>query len=248
MRERKPTALPTQEVATMIRTLRALIAVAVISAPFVTGSAANAQVCTALDPTCIAEETLGTVGDAIDDTVGAADDARGGAQEAADDAVKNVKGRADDVVTTVRETVDGIVDPGGNPPPGGGGGGGGSDPGNGGGTDGPAIDPGHTGTPQHHGAVPGRAGGSPRTTSTTGGIAATDPGPFRPSASDGSGQSDAGASPTIARVAADVIKGLALMALLLGAVTVFLTLQERLDKRDPKLLLASLGSDRVQFT
>jgi hypothetical protein len=38
------------------------------------------------------------------------------------------------------------------------------------------------------------------------------------------------------------------MALLLGGVAAFLTIQDRLDRRDPKLLPVSIGSDRVQFT
>jgi hypothetical protein len=48
-------------------------------------------------------------------------------------------------------------------------------------------------------------------------------------------------------VAAGVIGGVALMAVLLGAILAFLAFQDRIDRRDPKLAMAAVGSDRVSF-
>ena len=61
-------------------------------------------------------------------------------------------------------------------------------------------------------------------------------------------QNDSDPRSTIARVTPAVVGGIAVMALLLGAVALFLSVQDRVDRRDPKLLPASIGSDRVQFT
>jgi hypothetical protein len=69
-----------------------------------------------------------------------------------------------------------------------------------------------------------------------------------PLANDPSSHTDGGAAPTIGQVAAGVAGGLAVMALLLGAVGAFLTIQDRLDRRDPKLVPAAIGDDRVRFT
>ena len=60
--------------------------------------------------------------------------------------------------------------------------------------------------------------------------------------------SDHGGRSALASLAVGVIGGVALMALLLGAVAAFLMVQDRLDRRDPKLLAAALGSDQVPFS
>ena len=133
--------------------------------------------------------------------------------------------------------VDGVVPGGGTTSPGGGGG---SDPGNGGG---------HPGSGGHSGGNGGRHDGVQPTTSAGVGSPTSAPGsasstaPPRDAAPDRSGNS----VPTISRVAAGVLGGAAVMAFLVGAIAVFLMVQDRLDRRDPKLLPVSLGSDRVQF-
>ena len=244
----------------MVLSLRVLFAVGVISVPLAlaTAAAAAAQTCPVLDSTCTLDNVTG---DTLDDAGGAAGDAvdRAGdtAHDKVQDTVDQVQGRVDDSTSKVRDTIDQVLGKVGDPPPlpgdgggsgpGGGSGGGGNGGGSqGGGHDGGASGEGHvsgTGSVSRGGGstVSGSAGGS----ATTG---AADPGSLTAPLTNLSQANARGTSPTAGQVAAVVIEGLAVMALLLGAVAVFLTVQDRVDRRDPKLVPVSIGSDRVPFT
>ena len=205
----------------MIRVVRAVFVAAVLLVPVGSALSARAQSCTNLDPTC-------TVGDTADKV-----------QQTAGDATDTANSTAGDAASTVHGTVDGILPHGGPPLPGGDGG---SDPGNGGGHGGSGKHPrahGH----QQQGTRPTKAiaGGSPSAGSTT-------PNSGAPTTGAASDRNVRDTPFTISRVAAGVIGGVAVMGFLAGAIAIFLMVQDRLDRRDPKLLSTSLGSDRVQFT
>ena len=213
----------------MIRSLRVLFAVGVMALPLGLGTAARAQTCLVLDVTCTVDQIVDTGKDTVDD-----------AQTKVHDAVDTVTGTADDTVSTVRDTIDDTLGNVGNPPPGDGGGSGG---GGGGGSNGSGHNP--NGNHNGVGSGGGRSGGHIRASTPTN---ASTPGAAQvPGGSLTTDQNDDPRS-TFAQVATRVIEGLAVMALLLGAVGLFLSVQDRVDRRDPKLLPASIGSDRVQFT
>ena len=230
----------------MIRSLRVLFAVGVMALPLGLGTAARAQTCPVLDGHCTVDQIVDTGGDAVDDVVGSAgdtvDDTVDDAQTKVHDAVDTVTGTADDTVSTVRDTVDDTLGNVGNPPPGNGGGSGGG--GGGGGSNGSGHDP----NGNHNGVGSGGGRGGRHVGGSTGIPAATNastPGAALAPVTD---QNDGDPRSTIARVTPAVVGGIAVMALLLGAVALFLSVQGRMDRRDPKLLPASIGSDRVQFT
>jgi hypothetical protein len=230
----------------LIRALKIVPAAMLLSVPFALATAASAQTCAAPDLTCTVDHVIddgqdgtGAADDPVGDGVGnAVDDVGGTAQGAVDDVQQTV----DHTAGTVHETLDDVLGSGGIDPPGGGGGG------NGGGGDGHHTGKGGTG----HGNV-GNGGGRAHTRSGTAGAGvhasvATGTEPLTPTTGE-AGTTDRGAlPPTVGQVAARVIGGIAVMALLLGAVAAFLSLQDRLDRGDPKLVPAAIGSDRVRFT
>jgi hypothetical protein len=145
-------------------------------------------------------------------------------------------------VGTVRNTIDQVLGGGATPTPPGGG-----DGGTGGGRNGDRPN-GSNRNPHASGGASRPAGGTagggdPLPVTLTQGDEQGDP------AIDLSSHSSGRAPwPTIGTVAAGVIGGVALMAVLLGAVVAFLAFQDRIDRRDPKLAMAAVGSDRVSFT
>jgi hypothetical protein len=225
----------------MFRSLRIVFAAALFAVPFVMASAAIAQTCAPVDVACTPDQILDQGQDAAGDAAGTAGDAANAAHDAADDTVSRVK-----------DTVDDTLHGGGiDPPPIVGGGDGGN-----GGHDGD----GHTASTRDR--RPG-ANGSGRTEVRTSGSrhgevgasagtsAGVPLGTVEPTAptTDPAARSDADtAPPTIGQVAAGVLTGVAVMALLLGGVAAFLAVQDRLDRRDPKLAPAAIGSDRVLFS
>ncbi len=233
----------------MIRSLRVLFAVGLMALPLGLGTAARAQTCPVLDVTCTVDQIVDTGEDTVDDVVGSAGDAVDNtvddAQTKVHDAVDTGTGTAGDTVSTVRDTIDDTLGNVGNPLPGDGGGSGGG--GGGGGSNGSGHDPNgnHNGVGSGGGRGGGHVGGSTgipaATNASTPGIGPVPPGSLTT-------DQDSDHRPTIAQVAAGVAGGIAVMALLLGAVGLFLSVQDRMDRRDPKLLPASIGSDRVQFT
>jgi len=88
------------------------------------------------------------------------------------------------------------------------------------------------------GASAGTSAGATPAGSDTPSVPTTDP--MRPDIAAG--------PPTVRQVATAATVGIAVMAMLLGAVGVFLSVQDRLDRRDPKLAPAAIGSDRVLFS
>jgi hypothetical protein len=231
----------------MNRSLRVLFAVVLTTVPLGLATSATAQTCPLLDPTCRVDQVIDDGQGVVDDTLGHTGNGTvDGAHDSVQDAVDASQGTAGDTVSTVRDTIDKTIGNIDDPLPGGGPGGGNGGGGNGGG--------GGHGSGHHTGNATGAhdngmgvganvsasAGGSiPAGTTVPGsaGLPPTDP-----------SSRDRGSAPTIAQVAAGVSTGIAMMALLLGAVATFLSVQDRVDRRDPKLVAAAIGSDRVLFT
>ncbi len=224
-----------KEVELMIRRLRAVFVIALMAVPFALPTSAGAQTCAPTDLTCTVDQVGGAAQDVADGPAGTAQDGA----DTGRDAVGTAQGAAKDAVGTVRNTIDQILEDGADRPPTGGGDGGPGGGGSGhrpGGSNGPGHNP-HGGV----GASRPAGGAGPVPLSPIGdepGVPAVDP---------SSQPSDRGPLPTIVAVAAGVIGGVALMAVLLGAVVAFLAIQDRIDRRDPKLAMAAVGSDRVSF-
>ena len=229
----------------MLRSLRVLAAIGVIALPLALTTAAGAQACSELDVVCAAGQvdddarapgdTAGHVGDAAP---GPVHDASGAAQGAADDAEGAVRDTIDD--TLVRNV---------QPPPDGDDGADGGDAGRDGkrgGSEG-VHDAGHR---QHvRSKAPQQVGASRRDAASQAASPSSGPGAGPGPGGDTPGHpTDRGSSATIGHVAAGVVGGVVMMAVLLGAVVAFLAVQDRLDRRDPKLAAAAIGSDRVRFT
>jgi hypothetical protein len=160
----------------------------------------------------------------------------------AGDAVEEAEGQAEETAGTATDTVDPVVEGtldqvnellggGGEPPPGGGGGpaGGGVGGGSGGGNGGGGSHGRGAGTTLVPGtALPGTVG-SPIALST--GLA---PVPVN-------------LGERLTQVAAGAVESLAVVLVLLGVAVGFVLIQDRLDKKDPRLALAPIRSDLVHF-
>jgi hypothetical protein len=225
----------------MIRRVRAVFVIALMTVPFALSTSARAQTCAPTDLACTVDQVGGAAQDVADDPAGTVQDGVNTGQ----DAVHTAQDTTKDAVGTVRNTIDQVLGDGGITPPTGGG-----DGGNGGGGSGDRPD-GSNGSGHHPHASAGAsrpAGGAAR----GGGRLPVSPSegdePGVPGVDPSSDPSGRESSPTFGAVAAGVIGGVALMAVLLGAVVAFLAFQDRIDRRDPKLALAAVGSDRVSFT
>jgi hypothetical protein len=155
-----------------------------------------------------------------------------------DDVVDGGEAVADDPVGTVTDTVTSVVEDrvdqvnqllggGSQPPPGGGGNGGGGGIGGGGGsgTSDAAIDA------RRSGGTGFRGQGPSANILTT-----THPIPDQRSLPE-----------RLATAAAGAVESLAVVFVLLGVAVGFVLIQDRLDKRDPRLALAPIQSDVVRF-
>ncbi len=228
-----------KEVELMIRRLRAVFVIALMAVPFALPTSARAQSCAPTDLTCTVDQVGRAAQDVADDPGGTAHDGVDTAVGTGQDVIDTAHDTTKDAVGTVRNTIDQILEDGADRPPTGGGDGGPGGGGSGhrpGGSNGPGHNP-HGGV----GASRPAGGAGPVPLSPIGdepGVPAVDP---------SSQPSDRGPLPTIVAVAAGVIGGVALMAVLLGAVVAFLAIQDRIDRRDPKLAMAAVGSDRVSF-
>jgi hypothetical protein len=177
--------------------------------------------CALTDPACTTDQATNTVTDTA-----------GGAGDTVDGTVTPVKDKADEAVKQVTDTVNGILHPGGTPTPtptptgGGGGGSGGS------------------------GANGRRAAGSSSgvgavNRETIPGASITTAPPTRPVAEKTAhGPSLAG---RIGEAAAEAVKQVAFPLALALIVVAFLLLQNRLDRRDPKLASAPITPDVLRF-
>jgi hypothetical protein len=237
-------SLHPKEVALMIRRLRAVLVIGLMTVPFALATAADAQSCPPADPTCAVDQVAGTDQHAADDPVGSVHDGADAAAATGQDAVDDA---ARDTVGIVGETVDQLLSSGEKPPSGGGNGGtsGGKSHGSSGSSD--------SGHHSHRDAGAARsADGAARVPAKRSGPllgaeSAMNDESLVPIANHSSDPNDHAALPTVAAVAVGVIGGVTLMAVLLGAVVAFLGFQDRIDRRDPKLALAAVGSDRVSF-
>ena len=160
----------------------------------------------------------------------------------AGDTVEETEGQVEETAGTVTDTVDSVVDDtldqvnellggGSEPPPGGGGGppgaGGGGD--TGGGNGGGGSQGGGADTSLTPGAgLPG-AVGSPIALST------------------GLAPAPASLRERFTQLATRAVESLAVVLVLLGVAIGFVVIQDRLDKKDPRLVLAPIRSDLVQF-
>jgi hypothetical protein len=230
---------------------------------------AAADPCPPLDIGCVVDDTTTTAGGVVDDTtttaVGVVDDTVTTAGGVFDDTVTTAGGVVDDTTTTVGGVVTGVgtvdpgtvvtgvipgglsdgggVIPGGGVTPTGGGStpptGGGSTPSGGGGS--VPSDGTHVASPSSGDrltAVPavGATGAIP----APAGIASTTAGHPFPSFLDGG----PGALLSGARLARTFAFPLGLILLVIG----FVFVQHRIDRKDPKLALAPVGSDHLTFS
>lgn len=193
--------------------------------------------CSPLDAVCAAGEGSATGQDALDDTLGPVDDP---VEDVVDPVVDTVGPVVDDTVDIVNRVLD---DPPVDPPVGGGGGGGhngGARGGNGpGGGQGPGGGAGPFDQPGRDTVVRGLGGSR---------LGATTPGPFDPV---GGVAAPPRKAPSLGDRFAEAIGGaarsLAIVLGLLSLVAAFVLIQNRLDRRDPRLALAPIESDLVSF-
>ena len=198
----------------------------------VTGVSFAHAACPPQDLVCLGEEAVGTGQGGVDDSIGPVDTPGNGSVAPVTDAVDVVTG---DVLDRVKDLLDGVgVDP---PDPTGGGGHGGTHH---------PPDQGSQGTshqaPPHGGAPNGRI-----------------PGGRGPHASIGSGPAPAEPAPSLVRghatasgdrfdtVLEGVARSLAIVLTLFGLAVGFVAIQDRFDRNDPRLALAPVESDIVEF-
>jgi hypothetical protein len=200
----------------------------------------RASACDLTDPTCVVNEVEQTAQDTVDNV-----------QEEANETIDEVQETADETVKDVEETVGEVVNPGNggtdpvpnNPP---------SEPtvpGNSGGpADGPAKRPADKGpsTPNAGSDSREKARGPLRPARTllspmAIGGASFLRNPF------GSDNADSPSDPGLAESAIDAAKDFAFPLLLTIIVGAFLTVQHRVDRRDPKLVFAPIDNDLLSF-
>jgi hypothetical protein len=195
------------------------------------GAATAHAACPVLDPLCVIEET-------VDDGVGQVEDTVRGIETPVDDVLDPLDEVVDPVVDTIFGTVDDVIGGGGGEqpePPGGTGHGGGAQPGahQGGpapsGPDRETVD--IAGPRVHERPELGRVFVpvvSPRSLAETTG-----------SPVEGSGR--------VGAAIGAVARSLAIVLVLFGSTLAFTTIQNRLDRNDPRLSLAPIRSDVVTF-
>jgi len=211
----------------MTRPMHLLVAIplAVLSLAFA-GPALAGETCDPLDVTCVA--------------TGAA----GSGQQNVADTIDTVTGTAKPIADDPQGTVDRILHPGIVDPPGGGGSSGGSGGGGGGQSNGghPGDRPSATGPQTARGTQVGRPAGSrpfgPRSTGSS-----LDPStvPVMPS-------KDPVFADQVASAVRVVAPGLGVVLALFAVALGFVMVQDRLDRRDPKLSLAPVQTEMMGFS
>jgi hypothetical protein len=181
---------------------------------------AHADTCAPLDLECLAQQGGDTLGGAVDK---------------GKDAVDGGTGTVGGIVQQAKDTVDGVVNPGG------GGSGGGTGGGSGGGSGGASG--GDKGGKRHHagpvGSSPAR--GFTSTLNTT------------PATTNDATKATVGAhrrSTVLRSIGGTVVrtaKQLSFPLILAVIVALFVAIQNRVDRNDPKLALAPLTPDRMRF-
>lgn len=227
---------------------RCMIAVGVLAATFLVVPPASAD-CPLLDPICVVEETAGTVEGTVEEVEETAGQVLDEVEETAGAVLEDPPGTVDQTLESVQDTVDQVLSGAGDvaedlpavdPPAG---------------TPAPADPPpGSTqpGDPTGEGSTPGVPGdGTPVPTdtgfagSTTGGLTGLPAG--QPDASSPIGRE--GPSDPIGRLLGSVppIAAVGFPLLLIAIVLLFLAVQDRIDRRDPKLALVPVGTEFVEF-
>jgi hypothetical protein len=192
---------------------------------------ATAQDCPVTDLSCV-DDVVGEVQQNVDDSI----------RDAADDVATTVDTTVDTVADTVRSTLDGLTDPVDPPPPGG---------------DGPGGHDGGSSNHSNHSNHPG--GGSTGSSHRAPGPAAVPSVQAREggtatvigtaiNASADTSPADATDQRSATTRLREAAIGIAVSLLIvLGAVLLFMSIQARLDRRDPKLALAPVTADVVTF-
>jgi hypothetical protein len=206
------------------RRLRGRAAVAAVLLLVLMASPAAADPCAVTDPECLTDTVKETV-DAVEKTVGSAEET---VDEAAEEVSQTVDETGAEVVGQVGTVIDGLLGKGGKPDPGG----------RGDGKDEPeAGRPAGRGGRHEPGPVTGRV--EPRdpsvTTFPTQGTVSRGPVASPPGADRAGGTIGAAA------------KQLAFPALLAMLVLAFLVIQNRMDRKDPRLASAPLGPELLTF-
>lgn len=204
----------------MIRSVRMLVAAS--SAALTLGLAypAWADDCPLSDPTCLTGDLVAPAGDSVTDVV----------PDVVGDAVDDPNGTVEPVVKDVVAEVNRLAAQIGEPPPGEGGGG---PTGNGGGDGSGAGGAGLTDARLQNGT------GLPGSTVLLASSAAD---PDIPIARGGPRLRD-----RVTAAVAAAARSFAVVLVLLGVAIGFVLVQDRLDRKDPKLVLAPVGSDVVLF-
>jgi len=219
------------------RRARCVAAMIFVALPIATAGPAAAE-CATLDLTC-------SVGDVVDTGEGITGGVAGTVDGVAG-TVDGVTGTVEDAVGSARDTIEDVLDPVGEepPPPTTGGGDGGKTDGT---DDDPKQDEASNDEPSVVGAAPGPGGpgdtderpptGSRRSSGLSPALSPS-PAGFEP---------QPGVSQIIGSAIAHVLPSLAAVLALLGVAAAFVLVQDRLDRRDPRLVLAPVDADLVRF-
>jgi hypothetical protein len=197
----------------------------------ITGVSFAHAACPPTDLVCLGEETAGTGQGVVDDTTGPVDAPGGDTIGPVTDAVDPVTG---DLLDRAKDLLDGVgVDP--TDPIGGGSGGGTHHPP----SEGSPGTPNHG--PHHGGPLNGRIPGGPLHGSMGPGQAPSDPAPSVVRDADLTSRDRFDAA------LEGVARSLAIVLTLFGLAVGFVAIQDRLDRNDPRLALAPVESDIVEF-
>ncbi len=208
----------------------------VVSLSTVTIAAAGASfahaTCPPLDLVCLGGETVDTGRGPVNDTIGPidtpGDETIAPVTDATDPVLSEIKGRLDEILGEVG------VDP---PDPIGGGGGGGTHP------PGPGVGDTSNHAPRHDGAAHRRTPGLGPHGSTGPGYASAAEGPSGAVLHD----PDSASGDRFGAALEGVARSLAIVLALFGLAVGFVAIQDRLDRNDPRLALAPVESDIVEF-
>jgi hypothetical protein len=195
----------------------------------ITGVSFAHAACPPQDLVCLGEEAVGTGQGAVDDSIGPVDSPGDGSVAPVTDAVTG------DVLDRVKDLLDGVgVDP---PGPIGGGGHGGTHHPPGQGSQGTSNQ-----APPHGGAPNGRIPDGRGLHASTG----SGPAPAEPAPSLVRGPATASGD-RFDTVLEGVARSLAIVLTLFGLAVGFVAIQDRFDRNDPRLALAPVESDIVEF-
>lgn len=218
----------------MTRWIRRLTIVSLSTVAMSAAGVSSAQAsCPPQDAVCLAEETADTGQGLVDETVGPID-------APGDETVAPVTDLTDPVLSEIQDRLDEILgEVGVDPPPDpiGGGGGGGTHP------TGPGGGDRSNHTPRHDGGAHRRAPGlGPHGSSALSYVSSAE-GPSGTVLRD----ADRASGDRFGAAIEGVARSLAIVLALFGLAVGFVAIQDRLDRNDPRLALAPVESDIVEF-